>query len=424
MTEGAFRVVQDALGKPEKQPSNLLFKIFVVLYAQLLLILAASFVMQNGPVFVVRFFFGLDFYDFHRAALDWLKGVDPYQGRLFTPPFSMCIGLLLSWLPFKIARLVFFVLNITLVFVSLRSFSDQVGLSKSNRAALIAIATVFYPFYFLVERGNIDGIVLALFVLGFRARSSILRAVMLGLSLATKVYSILLVAVLLRKRQWKFSAGAILVSLLVQMPFLRLIPIFLRAVSQRAGMFRIDENVSPSSIFYVLTAPVIPRYWSIAFFIAWAATLAAKLLRDHDPDILTKWPFYVPWLISFPLIVYPYSAILTLPLVALLAAGSQNRKSSRAESTIAIGFCLLGFQAVAWTGYVSMFTRFAVLLHLVPALGTLLMMIGSVGLRSHEGARSYTHSPEVEQSVTKEMSARDALILLWNRIPNTHAADD
>ena len=144
-------------------PANpVLQKLFVIFFVQLFLLILVSFVEQGGPVFVYRYFFGLDFHDFYLGASDLFHHLDPYiRGRLFTPPSSILIGIALFHLPFKIATLIVFVINIGLIFASLLALARQFGLTQSNRLALLGVAATFYPVYFVVERGNLDGITFA-----------------------------------------------------------------------------------------------------------------------------------------------------------------------------------------------------------------------------------------------------------------------
>lgn len=366
---------------PTRRTHEILPIIFWALFLQLFLLIAVSFVMQFGPLFVTRFIFGLDFADFYNAAGDWLAGMDPYaRGRLYTPPSSILVGLAFHWTSFAIARLLFFFVNIALVYASLRALSRQFQLTRANESALLGITAVFYPFYFLVERGNLDGIMLALLVFGFRSRNSLFRAGMVGASLAVKVYTGLMVLVLLRKRSWKVAGLAVLVVLLLQVPFAALAPNFIQAVSGRSELFRMDENISPAALFKLVLFAAGGDFWKLAFLLTWAATLLVRLLHAGGGDLRETWPTFVPWMISFPIVVYPYSGVLALSLVALIAAHAQQRKILNSEAVVLIGFGLLGFQAIAWTAFGARSALALVLIHSVCSLGTLLMLLGACWL--------------------------------------------
>ncbi|HVZ16405.1 MAG TPA: glycosyltransferase family 87 protein [Terriglobales bacterium] len=372
--------IEEAFPSKSVRKSEILPKLFIAFFVQLVMIVGVSLITQFGPVFVVRFFFGLDYFDFYVAAQDWLHHVDPYlRGRLYTPPSSILVGLLLEWLPFESARLIVFVLNVSLIYYSLRALARHFGLSRRNEFLLLGTAATFYPFYFLIERGNLDGIMLALLVFGFASRHWLVRSLLLGASMAVKVYSgLLFVVMLLRKRSWKVIGAGALVFALMQIPFLPLVSSFLHAIGGRSGLFRIDENISPAALIMLLFLGKGP--WKIVFFGFWAATLIYRLLRDRGGNLTETWPVYVPWMISCPVVVYPYSGVLALALVALVAAACQKRAPTNAEKTVLVGFGLLGFQAVAWTTYLYPLIHTAILLHVTCAVGTSCMIAGACRL--------------------------------------------
>lgn len=369
--------------EPTCASKSALLKLFLFFFLQLILIILASFIAQDGPVFVVRKFFGLDYYDFVLAGADWLGHADPYlRLRLFTPPSSIALGLMLKWIPFVPAALVFMTLNIAAVGFSIHTLARQFGLNSTNKLLLGGITLTFYPFYFLIERGNLDGIMLALLVFGFASRHWIVRAFLIGASVAIKVYSGLLIALmLLRKGTWKVIVGATLTIILLQIPFWHLLPNFVNALRFRSGYFRVDENISPAVLFWDFLDG--RPNWSLVFLLFWLATLLQRVMRDRNAELAKLWPAYVPWMISFPMVVYPYSGVLALALVTMIAGRCQERAATHAEKVVLIGFALLGFQAVAWTNYLSRLTLRASQIHMVCSVGTMLMMIGSC-LLSHE----------------------------------------
>lgn len=366
------------------RPENpVLQKLFVIFFVQIVLLILVSFIRQSGPVFVERYFFGLDFHDFYLGASDLFHHVDPYlRGRLYTPPFSLMVGITLIPLPFGIAVFIQFVVNLGLIFASLIVLARQFDLSPSNKLALLGVAAVFYPVYFVVERGNLDGIMLALLVFGFRSKNRFVQALLLGTSVALKVYSGLILAIMLRRRKnWKIVAGAVLVAAALQLPFLHLAPSFWAALTGRSGFFRIKEDISPA-IFLGIFAHHI-HWWTKIYFVLWAGSLVYRLVRDRNEDLSRIWPIYAPWMMSFPVMVYPYTGIFALPMLALLAGECQKRSLIEPEGCVVTGVILLGFQGTAWTYAFSFLGVASGLLHLVCAIGTLLIVIGGCGLPNY-----------------------------------------
>ena len=374
--------------------------VFAALFSQFIALIAVSFIRQQGVVFVPQFFFGLDYADFYAAAADWWTGVDPYhRGRLYTPPSSLLVGLTFQWLAFPGARLAFFVLNIALVYWSIRTLARQLELTRSNERALLACAALFYPFYFLIERGNLDGIMLALLVFGFRSRSWLVKACAIGTSVAIKLYSGLILLVLLRKRRWTIVLASVMVGALLQLPFAGLLPNFLTAVATRSGLFRLDENISPAAIFRLALAGLGGDIWKAAFLFVWVVTLTIRAKNDAPDDLSDSWPAYVPWMISIPVVVYPYSGILSLALAAWVAAQTQRRRIALADLLALTGFGLLGVQAAAWTALVARDPVTTALIHSVCALGTLLMMIGTCWISSAAPSTEPHRPPPATQAI-------------------------
>ncbi|MDR3792274.1 MAG: glycosyltransferase family 87 protein [Terracidiphilus sp.] len=353
--------------------------LFVVLFVQIAAINAVSFISQHGPIFVQRvvFGFGYDYHDFYLGAADILQGLDPYlRGRLFTPPSSTILGFALVWLPFQAASLVWFGINIVLIHFSLHLLAQQWKLNRENRWALFGILWVFYPFYFLIERGNLDGIMLTVLTLAFAAQNWVIRGVALGVSVSVKVYSGLFFPILLMRRKWKIALVGLLVFILFQLPFQHLLLSFFHAVTGRSGLMIIEQNLCPAPLFQLIIGHT-PRRWKNLYYAFWAGTLLLRLWKDRDNDIAQVWPMYTPWMMSFPLLVFPYTGILALPLIAKIASECQQRKPLLSHFLILAGFAMLGFQAIAWTDFLNLLGNTDLRMHSVCAAGVAMMMVGT-----------------------------------------------
>jgi hypothetical protein len=358
-----------------RESTRLLTRVFIILFAQLILLILISFAQRFGPVLLFPNF-SVDFAEFYQAATDWLAHVDPYlRLRLVAPPSTILLGMALHWLPFQVAARVAFFGNAVMVLFGLRIVARHSGLNRTNELLLYGIATLFYPFYFLAERGNIDGFMLVLLAGAFAAKDRLSRAILLGASFAVKVYSGLLVVVLIRKRNFRLPLMAVAVALLLQVPFFNLLPSFMHAVFSRSTEWRLAENLSPSVLFNVVLGEGGP--WKKLYIAAWLLTLAYRLWKDRDRDLETLWAEYVPWMIAFPSLVFIYSGVLALPLLAKVAADCQHRPATRGERLILMGFLLLGFSEPGWFINSLNLTPAAGVLHLVCPLGTCLLVAGS-----------------------------------------------
>jgi hypothetical protein len=87
-------------------------------------------------------------------------------------------------------------------------------------------------------------------------------------------------------------------------------------------------------------------------------------------------------MIAMPLVVYPYSAVLTLPLLAYLAKQMDGRRWGAPEWLFVAGFVLLGTQQNAWVELISALTDKAQVIYLLNSLGTALLMVSCCLLAS------------------------------------------
>ena len=69
-----------------------------------------------------------------------------------------------------------------------------------------------------------------------------------------------------------------------------------------------------------------------------------------------------------------------LALLALLAGECQRRSLLPSEQRVVVGTTLLGFQATAWSVAMAFLGKGSILVHLVCAMGTLLIVVGGCGL--------------------------------------------
>jgi len=354
--------------------------VFLSLFAQLALLILFSLVLQRGPTFVGRAQggFSMDFGDFYLAGRFHSHHVSVYRtGGFVWPPFSMLVGLLFQSIDFAKARYLWLALNLGFVVAALAGFARQVALSARNTLLLFMIAGLFYPLYFLLERGHIDGLMLACLVFAFRARHWALRSLLYGLSIGLKLYSALLVLVLARKKCWAMLAGGIAVSVLLQLPWPDLALEYPQVLLRRTtSQWIMVENISPAPLFYSALGFIGQPVWKLAFLAFWLLTLLWSLLHLRaEKNGSTDWVLFVPWMIAMPLVVYPYSAVLTLPLLAYLAKQMEGGRWGLAELLFAVGFVLVGTQQNAWVELLTQLTDKASLVYQLNSLGTALLMI-------------------------------------------------
>lgn len=326
----------------------------------------------------------MDFGDFYLAAIYYSRHLSPYAtGGFVWPPFSILVGMVFKSMPFETARYWWLALNLGFVVASLIGYARQINLSAKSTALLCMVASIFYPVHFLLERGHVDGLMLACLVFAFRVRHWALRSLLFGMSIGIKLYSALLLALLARKKQWAVLAGGIVASLLLQLPWLSLALTYPQVVARRTSQWIVVENITPAPLFFSVFGSLGQPVWKGTFLIFWLLTLMWALLSlNTDKNDSSDWVRFVPWMIAMPLVVYPYSAVLTLPLLAYQAKQVEGRVWGASEWLFVAGFVLLGTQQNAWVELLSQFTDKTSLVYLLNSLGTALLMVSCCLLAS------------------------------------------
>lgn len=381
---------------------RLLDIVFVALFVQLVLLILASLVLQRGPTFVGRAEggFSMDFGDFYLAAMYYTHHLNPYStGGFVWPPFAILIGLLFKSMPWAIARYWWLAINLSCLLAALIAFSRQINLGRRNTTLVLMIAALSYPVHFLIERGHVDGLMLACLVFAFRARHWALRSLLFGMSIAIKLYSGLLLVVLARRKRWKFMFGAIAACALLQLPWLNLALSYPMVLSRRTSQWIMVENITPAPLFYSALGSFGPL-WKLMFFLFWLLTFGWTLLQfNTEQNDSADWVLFAPWMMSMPLVVYPYTAVLTLPLLAYQAKRMQGRRWSAPEWLFVAGFVLVGTQQTAISDFLASVPNYATLVYRLNSLGSAILMVSCCMLVSKPSGYGAAKSQE-DQIVT------------------------
>jgi hypothetical protein len=341
-----------------------------------------------APAFVQKVGFQIDFYDFFIATSNWLHGVDPYlRIRFVTPPQSLLAALPLQFFGSVIGRIVFLVINIAIVAASLDSICRQFRMTQRESNLLFGIASIYFPVIFLVERGNLDGIMLGLILVSLFARNRWIKALALSLSIGIKVYSILLLAPLMLARLWKRVVAVVLLLALLMLPFHSLIWSFINSQTRRSAELFGAENIcpiallSPMDVFDVRQQYALSHAVTLAYLALWIASYAIMLFKNRDSDMTVKAVYSLAWMLAMPLQVFPYTGVMLLPLLVLKSREIAKRGFiTFPDRLFLMGFCLVGFQQTAFSTYFHL-PQLVRLFDALNPLGTTLV-IGSLVLQS------------------------------------------
>jgi hypothetical protein len=293
------------------------------------------------------FWIGNDFSFLYSGAGFFLSGNSPYSEPNFIPlPPALYLPMALHHFSFWGAFTAFRTITFLLVLAALLWLCRQLQVHLVNTALILVIALTYGPFYTLLAGGNLDGLMLAMLVFGCTG-SERLRGALLGLSIGTKLYSLVLIPVLALRRRWLEIGWAVGTLVLLLLPFLRYWPDALSTAFHRTSVLRLGGNESPAVLFILLFGEHRAWAWKICYVLLWGGTLLARMARDvrngSDPDYERFSTLaYLPWMAAAPVLVFSYTGTILLPVVVCLVRKNQSRSLHWAEWVSVAGFLLTG----------------------------------------------------------------------------------
>lgn len=372
----------------------MLLSVLGVSYAVVFL---ASLYAQT-PIFLIKFFsLGYDYREFIYAAKSIARGVDPYVSeRIVSPPLSLFVNFPLASFDETTAVRIFFAANAAAVFGSIYAALRATGFSCFDRIAFLLITLFCAPTLMLLERGNLDGIVLLLLTVFFlQGKREGVAGVALGLAASIKIYPIVLFGPLLWARKWRTAAAAFFVMAVPLVVLWAVWPevclSFVERTLARANFVRFDENLSAANFFFEAGKhlPEQAQLWIAPIYKAALGGLAVvgvwadfKRNRKNRLDESTQTVLaasYLVFAVNAPLTVYLYSGVVVLLLLILTLRGKVPT-GPLALSLLAAGSALVFFPARAFDLTLQ---NVPVLykLNFFPQVGGLLLLLYFVALR-------------------------------------------
>lgn len=361
-----FKLKMKSTERPDTMQSEatvegILMHVFKVLFMQLQCILFILLITGIKPTFVQYWGFQSDFYDFFVAASNWFQGIDPYlNSRFVTPPPSLLAALPLQFLGHGFGRVAFMFIDLAVIAASLAGICKWFKLTPRESRLLFGVASMYFPVIFLLERGNLDGIMLGLILLSLFAGNHLIKVAALSLSIGIKAYSILLLVPLLLARMWKRVGAVVLLLGILMIPFHSLFWSFIYAQTRRSADLRGAENLcpiallSPMNVFEVGQHYALSHAVTLVYLALWAASYAIMLYKNRNSDLTVKAVYSLAWMLAMPLQVFPYTGVLLLPLLVLKCREiAQRGFIALSDRMFLMGFCLVGFQQTAFSAYFS-----------------------------------------------------------------------
>jgi hypothetical protein len=361
----------------------------------LLFLLALAF---QVPVQLVEYFErGIDFADFRQAARDVLDGLDPYgRARFVTPPPSLVPFLPFALIPQGPAALVFMAVNVAALAGGLVLLARRLALAPASVAGLVLVAGLSPSTLMLVERGNVDGLVFLLLCAFVTAPRGRLAPLWIALGAGIKAYPALFLASLIARGRVRAALAGAAIGLALLLACLVAWPDFpaelLRNQASRGSAMRLDENLSPLAVFWLIDGELLQtsaRPAVAAGVALYLGLLGACLVLDRrlagrlsGPDETFLTASLVAFCLGLPALVYLYSGVvLLIALAALAVQGVGASAELKRRQAVCLGLAMLPAQSFALTLAPTGAAHFGVALNVVPPLACLMLCVQALAFR-------------------------------------------
>ena len=383
---------------------------------------------------VSKLWVGSDYVFFYNATHNLVHGVSLYENIVLSVPDYIkqqavalnlrkinnasvyCFPPILAYLNYPLScfdmdtasRLMFFILiaAVLCAFALISSSFDSIP-EKDRKIIFLCgviIIALSHPFYFLIVRGHMVGMVFLLLAMGIYLfkRKNPLSSVCFGLSIGMIVFPVLILVPLLILRRYKiFIFTLVSLALLVLLCPGLWLEFFKGPVLDRINRpLQMPDNCSLENtlVFCILFINKLfshlglPQfrvmYGSAAALIIYAASFCAMAVADiqirkkHSPldqEVeLSLIMMYFPFMIAVPKNSYPYNLVLLILLVPALCSLLQKLKKPIPGIilwTLMIGIFLSQMQAHFIQNLIDIQPCF---FYFFPAFGLFLVMIGGV----------------------------------------------
>ena len=376
---------QNAAAANRITPLVILRRVFIALFLQLQVLVFASLVSQKPLQFVQKIRLQLDFQDFYQAAVDWTHGVNPYlrldqfQYHRFNKPAPILwIILPLTRFSEPTAAYIFYAANLLAIAIALWGICRYFQLSRSESLLLFGIGSMFFPLIFVAERGNLDGFMLMLVVLALLFKNPIVKGLVLGLSVALKLYTALLLVPLAVNRRWKQATATLVICAALFASFHPLFLPFLHTQMARSAEAHLVENISPAALATIFGSYAESRAFKLTYLALWLLSYLRMLVRHRRSSLDVQTIYSLPWMMAMPFLVLPYTGILLLPVLVLRSREIAARGLLTIYDYLFLGgFLLVGVQPLAMTDYFMWLTHSHRFFYALNPLGTT-VIIGSI----------------------------------------------
>ena len=390
---------------------------------------------DNYPV--GKLWLGSDYYCIYTATQNLARGGSPYEYKGTLPPEADQFASIIiknkdksapwynypplpAYLNYPLiyfssntaSRLIFFLLIAAVLSAYALITGSFKSMDRKDRKTIflcgLIIIVLSYPFYFLIVRGHMSGIVMLLLAMGiylFRKNNS-LCSICFGLSIGMIIYPALLFVPLLLFRRYKIIVYTLLTIIILvlfcpHLWFEFLIRMLIPRITEAWGEYA-KESCSLTNIFFfllllinkILSTAGLPKFPLIYYVLSHSTNIIMLLtMAIADIQIQKKYSpldketetalmlLYFPFMIAVPTVSYQYGLVLIILLVPVLCILMQKLIKPMPKIILWIfitGIFLSQIQAHSFQELLDPNYNF---FHFVPAFGLFLVMIGCVSFK-------------------------------------------
>jgi hypothetical protein len=360
-----------------REARRILVVIFGALLAQQALLSFLGLLLHRDINYWPGAPFGDDFLVFYRTSRDILAGASQYA--VVDPPLASLVAV--PFLPFgqQAATYAFFVANLAMVLTALALTARRFAFRSATEVALLAgIFGLYCPSYFLLQRGNIDGVVMLCVALAIWSVGRAWASAFVVLGVSLKIYPAVMLAYFTMARRWRALWVAAVTALICVAVVWPLWPAYGHMLMSRSARWEVAENSSLFNFALGLMSVLrLPRVCGLVLASAAAIGLfALQALADRRAPAQStraqaaRLALYIPFFAAAPPVVYPYTQVSFLLLLPVFWWMARTGVASRsAQLGFVIGFLLTATHASVWTDLTGRAG-----FDLLPATGTLLVL--------------------------------------------------
>jgi len=368
---------------------------------------------DNYPVSKLKI--GSDYACFYLGTELLMEGFSPYAIKWYQfPPIPAFLNYPL-WL-FDVAtasRLIFFILIAAIVsaYALMKNSFEWEDRKDGARILLCGFIIILlsYPFYFLIARGHMLGIVIMLLAMGLYLlkRNNPASGICFGLSISMIVFPVLLLAPLLLFRRYKIFICSLLSLLLLvlfcpDLWFEYFVTSFVTRLHGE-GWYMVEQNCSLTNtiLFFAIFInkalspaglPVIGTAY--CYFVSHSVNLIIfltmaiadfqirKNCRLRDTEIETALTLmYVPLMLTVPTVSFQYGLVLIMLLIPALCSLVQKLKQPMPKIILWIFIAGIFLSQIQAHSLQKLLNPKYELFHFFPALGLFLVLLGCVSFK-------------------------------------------